>query len=144
MGSFKTPSQNVRLTTTKQEHFSSLLPTLKSLTYLFLTRQIQQNTTDAHERRDESSIFPGVHGPIEIAHHFVRAIKEKCPSLQYIRISNCVWQCIVEWNHERKEEEIRLLRLEWEEILTLEFLPIDTINMESGLPMKHWHPPFYD
>ncbi|CZR55590.1 uncharacterized protein PAC_05478 [Phialocephala subalpina] len=123
--------------------FATHLPKLKHLTYLRL------DSKSAHGGRFppmQASIWSGINRYIEIAMRYVQLARYLCSSLQFARVGEWAWQITVPLGVDLADagsdiyDLIKLRRLDFDEMMSIELFSIHTFTCQSGLLGKEtWH-----
>lgn len=121
---------------TQWEQFSSHLPKMKNLRYLRLDKRCWY---PGLYPRPECSIWPTVTSPKEIATRFVKLMKWKCPSLQYIKVGDCAWAWeilptdVASLSETEIYTKIELRQLSFDEVNSIPLFGTDILHSQSGL-----------
>ncbi|KAE9375220.1 hypothetical protein N431DRAFT_402570 [Stipitochalara longipes BDJ] len=113
-------------------HFYSNLPNLASLTQLYLH---SRSWRSGQYPTKQSSLWPNVTKPKDIAYHYAQLIRSRCPRLQFIRIQYWAWRiCLVADASTCGEEQKELVALDIDEILSIDLFAIENFPHQAGLP----------
>lgn len=88
--------------------------------------------------RAQSSLWPGINQPKQIASRYVQLMKWKCPSIQYVQIERWIWQLSTPPNMESLSEseiydQITLRRLDFDEMVSMDLFSYDNFPEQAGL-----------
>ncbi|PVH77306.1 hypothetical protein DL98DRAFT_656853 [Cadophora sp. DSE1049] len=114
------------------DHFATRLQSLKQLT------QLRLNSKSVHGGgypSKQSSLWPGIKRPKDIAERFAKLFKRRCHSLQYIQIGQWAWQFTDPVDQvPSAADQISVRQLEFDEMMTFELFAWNTFAAEAGLP----------